>query len=235
MITNGLDPILPKMSVLAAVSHGFVHEFEEFTSSHENHFSERSLSQLLGEILKPLASCRSEGWSSNYEEQVTENDRDNGNTSMNKSQSDSNVMFFSPNVLSLFLERSAFPIHSLSTPAVNHRKLHQCRVWCQEAIDSVGNPGVIASMIGVGEDFDDTDLTLSKVGYHLFPFKSVEANLLDPKEAEDTEIHLQSTNMFAFANEEEIQTNRVAHHTTVEDFRKLADILGEVRFFRLCC
>jgi len=133
-------------------------------------------------------------------------------------------LHFSPNVLSLFLEtRTDLALQKvyLMSPRVNHRNLHLERVWNGKAIGTDDNPGIIATMLELGDGGTLRDTSL-KENYVIFPYtvkeRSEEDALLSDSElvfSEHVLSHQKQLN----------DTDRIVAHIDEHNVKELWDIL----------
>jgi hypothetical protein len=152
-------------------------------------------------------------------------------------QEDQSILQFSPNVMSLFLETHFSPASrylTVMSPHVNYRKLKLHRVWCQEAIEtnknydeSNDNPGVIASMLGLGFGDTQRDVSLAKLEYHIFPYKIKESGVLDsPSSTAESDLVVSEG---IFSHQRKIYTevgNGIVTHIAVDDVLDLLEVLS---------
>jgi hypothetical protein len=73
----------------------------------------------------------------------------------------------SPNVLSLFVEKVLYPGSFVCSPPINHRPLKFDRLWCLKSLLSgeQADPGIVATLLGVGNDDTSRDATLAEMTY----------------------------------------------------------------------
>lgn len=136
----------------------------------------------------------------------------------------------SPNVVSLFAERTAFPKISLCAPAINHRYLNINRVWCIDNIQNVGNPGIIGSLLGVGTDDESLrDLTFTEMDYLVFPYKVVE-KVVDSCSLKSTgeSASVAPCNRMVFEHDMGLTTKHVPNLINHDDLRHLIRLLSKV-------
>jgi hypothetical protein len=132
---------------------------------------------------------------------------------------------FSPNVLSLFVEKSVFPIESLTSPAVNHRSLHLKRIWFEHAVSDRNHPNIISTLLGMGESSNYHDRSLSRLDYLILPYKLNENHFHTA--SEHSPAHAVSSE-FVFAHNKEIATDHSATHVGVQDVLDLIRLLSPV-------
>lgn len=160
-------------------------------------------------------------------------------------QKDHSKLQFSPNVMSLFLETHLSPASrylTVMSPHVNYRKLKLHRVWCQEAIEtnqkyvgSTDNPGVVASMLGLG--FGDTkrDVSLASLEYHIFPYKSKESKVLDSLSSTAESDLVLSEGIFSHQRKKYAEDSQcIVTHITVDDVRDLLEVLSDGVSITVC-
>jgi hypothetical protein len=133
-------------------------------------------------------------------------------------------LHFSPNVLSLFLETRADPALRkvyLMSPRVNHRNLHLERVWHGNAIGTDENPGIIATLLELGDGGTMRDTSL-KENYIIFPYTV--------KERSEEDVSLSVSELVfsehVLAHQKQLNgTNRIVAHIDAHDVKELWDIL----------
>ena len=189
------------------------------------------LKSRINRIFRPIQSCGGTNWK---EKGLPKDDDSEAEDAKDvKSPEKTPVtqgdrILLSPNVLSLFLEKQAFPKMSASAPPVNHRPLRIKRVWLKDAVGTDDNPGMIGSLLGVAKD-QTHDVSFRHLDYLIFPYKATEqysasmalcsvANPTSPAAASE----------FIFAHKKDMDTNHYSKHVTREDVRGLLKILCKV-------
>jgi hypothetical protein len=155
------------------------------------------------------------------EEEISHNSEGNQNVGL------------SPNFLSLFVEKVVLPKHSPASPLVNFRRLKIERVWSLDAIQNKEDPGILASLLGIGINNNQWDKSLSTLPYLVFPYKVKESEMqsnsnisvgLVSEAAGKSSNHSQ----LIFSQDVDCTTRSVPQHTTVADFVELAHLLQQV-------
>ena len=200
-----------EMVVLFAVSHNCIDKCLQLVTEGCNNGSiDNDFVEMLKKVFQPIASCDGENWQAR--------------TTTKKTDDDLNGLCLSPNFLSLFLEKSAYPTLSVCSPPVNHRLLRLSCVWEKDAIEVGGNPGIVASMLGIGPDKTIGDITLAELDYHFLPYKVMECDLFfggkNPTEGDVYEVSKP-----VFSHENEKSTDHVCVHATLQDLRELVRLI----------
>lgn len=188
----------------------------------------RRIKCFLESVMKPVSYFDGRSWSSRrLDAQITPSPV----TAKGKSVASSIVenkpyckLYFSPNVLSLFLETRGNPSLQkvyLMSPRVNHRNLHLERVWHGKAIGTDDNPGIIATMLELGDGGTLRDRSL-KESYVIFPYTV--------KERSEKDVLLSDSELVfsehVLAHQKQLNdTNRIVAHIDTHAVKELWDIL----------
>jgi len=211
-----------KMILLMAVSHGCILEVDNAVTNivEENDgVLPEEFKKVMTSVFSPLKSANGRKreainepdlWA---EEQVSMGKKDDGEWVAKTGLG----FVFSPNALSLFLEKTLFPRLSLASPPINERDLNMKRVWWKEA-----KSGILATLIGVEKDRQKHDATLLELEYHLLPYKISERTL-------DNAPEIMVMSEYIFAHEKEEKTSHAVEDVSAEEVLHLLNVLKEVR------
>jgi hypothetical protein len=234
-ITNnmGAQNMLCDMILMVAVGHAAVADCCKFV---EEMVSKRSMAsshlpQIVREVLRPLQCCGGENWAAPRRTVHCPSPGGSENVRLpGQGSSDSTPQLqFSPNVLSLFLGKSLFPLNALSSPPVNHRPLHLQRVWSGKAIKTTQNPGMIGSLLRLQKSLEDGiseydtslhDASFSAMAYTILPYKVVEKCL-------GTSTPDCATNEYVFAHEKNSAPGHYPEHVSLDDLKNLITLVAK--------
>lgn len=240
---TGLDPYFCDMVLLMAVTHACVADCKAATETFLTTRSpEENFLKTLKRVFFPFKfaqedePCKLAKGEKPHEYWATINEsidnpkvdeEDDATVGKNTIQGDSKQRI-SPNVLSLFAERAAFPKISLCAPAINHRHLNVNRVWSMDNINNTGNPGIIGSLLDVGRDDESPrDLTFTEMDYFVFPYKVVE-KAGDSCRVNSRGASEEKSNRMVFEHDVSETTTHIPNLIHLDDIRKLIQLLSKV-------
>jgi len=125
-------------------------------------------------------------------------------------------------VLSLFLETradTALQRVYMMSPRVNHRNLHLERVWNDKSSE---NPGVIGTLLGLGNGETYRDKSLSENDYHIFPYTVKERSEQDALSSDSERVFSEHV----FSHQKVLNnTSSIVAHIDARDVKNLLNIL----------
>lgn len=217
--------------LLFAVTHGCIDWFKnEITSCLWEEGITTKVNSQIQRAFSPIGSCGGDNFYQPKDDETKSNlDDDFLDPASNQQLPSKASPSFSPNALTLFLEKIAIPRHSHCAPPINHRPLDIKRIWRGDAIAAGEDHGIVATLLGLSTNMR-LDPTLTALDYAIFPY-----TIIAPKTALATETVAAaggtpqfSASKYILKHEYDCICNHMSSHVSPDDIKRLLQLLTEV-------